>query len=77
MSNALRDAVESGATTFSDLVDQARTRIEDLPPLANARRRRARKHWSPVLAVLLIIALAAATVAKRRQHQPDDQLLTA
>jgi hypothetical protein len=72
MSNALRDAVESGATTFSDLVDQARTRIEDLPPLANARRRRARKHWSPVVVVLVVIALAAVTMARRHQHQPED-----
>jgi hypothetical protein len=77
MSNALRDAVESGATTFSDLVDQARTRIEDLPPLAHARRKRARKHWSPLLVVLLVTALAVAMMAKRHQHKPEDHLLRA
>ena len=35
-----RNVVESGASTLSDLVDEARSRIEDLPPIALPRRRR-------------------------------------
>jgi uncharacterized MAPEG superfamily protein len=75
MSNALRNAVESGrsvvesgAHTISDLVDEARSLIEDLPPLAHARKKRARKNWTAVFAVLILAVLAAA-VAKRRSHQ--------
>ena len=48
MSSALKNvvetgksAVESGASTLSDLVDEARSRIEDLPVLARPRRRKA------------------------------------
>lgn len=72
MSNALKNAVESGANTLSDLVDEARARIEDLPPLANARRKRHRKSWSSVLAVVLL-ALFAALVVKQMRPKPSVQ----
>ncbi|MEP7111776.1 MAG: hypothetical protein ABI862_00790 [Ilumatobacteraceae bacterium] len=79
MSNALKNAVESGrnvvesgAHTISDLVDEARSRIEDLPPLSHARRRQARKNWTSVFA-LVLLAVLAAMIAKRRSHQSTDQ----
>ena len=79
MSNALKNAVESGrsvvesgAHTISDLVDEARSRLEDLPPLANARRKRVRKNWTSVFALLLLAVLATVGM-KRRSHQPTDQ----
>jgi hypothetical protein len=81
MSNALknavesgRSAVESGAHTISDLVDEARSLIEDLPPLAHSRKKRARKNWTSVFAVLVLVVLATAVVKGRgRSNQPVDQ----
>jgi hypothetical protein len=70
MSNALKNAVESGATTLSDLVDEARSRIEDLPPLANARRKRARKNWSSVIGAV-VLAFVAMVAAKKIRHHPS------
>jgi hypothetical protein len=72
MSNALKNAVESGANTLSDLVDEARARIEDLPPLANARRKRHRKSWSSIVAVVLL-ALFATLVAKQMRPKSTVQ----
>jgi hypothetical protein len=71
MSNALKNAVESGATTLSDLVDEARSRIEDLPPLANARRKRARKNWSSVFALVLLAFIAMVAAKQMRHHTPE------
>jgi hypothetical protein len=76
MSNVLRDAVESGASTFSELVDQARTHIEELPPIARARRKHARRTWSPIVIVLLV-AFVAAAAAKRHHQSPEDHLASA
>jgi hypothetical protein len=71
MSNALKNAVESGATTLSDLVGDARSLIEDLPPLANARRKRTRKSYSSIV-VVAFLALAAVITAKQlRQHSSE------
>lgn len=72
MSNALKNAVESGANTLSDLVDEARSRIEDLPPLANARRKRHRKSRSSIFAVVLVV-LFAAFVAKQMRSKSTVQ----
>ncbi|MEP7115291.1 MAG: hypothetical protein ABI862_18660, partial [Ilumatobacteraceae bacterium] len=63
---------ESGAHTISDLVDEARSRIEDLPPLAHARKKRARKNWTSVFALLILVVVATAA-AKRRSHQVPDR----
>lgn len=71
MPNALKNAVESGASTLSDLVDEARSRIEDLPPLAHARHKRARKNWTSVMAVVLL-AVVAMVAAKQLRHRQSD-----
>ncbi len=72
MSNALKNVVESSASTLSGLVDEARSRIEDLPPLASARKRRTRKKLSSVVA-LMIVGFVAAMIAKQRR-QPATQM---
>jgi hypothetical protein len=81
MSNALknvvesgRSAVESGASTLSDLVDEARSRIEDLPPIAHSRRKKARKNWSSLLmlaALVLLASFAAKKLRSRSSNQSD------
>lgn len=73
MPNALKNVVESGANTLSDLVDDARSLIEDLPPLANARKKRHRRtSWSSVF-VLVGLALVAMVVAKQlRSHSTEN-----
>ena len=70
MSNALKNAVESGTSTLSDLVDDALSLIEDLPPLAKARRKQSRKNWSSIF-VLVLLAFAAMIVAKQVRHRPS------
>ncbi len=69
MSNALKTMVESGASTLSDLVDEARSRIEELPPIAGPRRRRARKQFSSI-ALIVLVVLAVAIVTKRNHRHP-------
>ena len=71
MSNALKTMVESGANTLSDLVDEARTRIEDLPPIAGPRRRRARKQFSTI-AVIVLVVFAIAVVTKRNHRHSTE-----
>ena len=66
-----RNVVESGASTLSDLVDEARSRIEDLPPLARPRKRRARRRWGSIL-VLGLLAVALMGVAQRSRQQSAD-----
>ncbi len=72
MSNALKNVVESGATTLSELVDDARSMIEDLPPLAN-RRKRSHRNWSSVVVVVLL-AFVAMIAAKQLHHQPSEAI---
>ncbi|MEO8267574.1 MAG: hypothetical protein ABI706_18890 [Ilumatobacteraceae bacterium] len=72
MSNALKTMVESGASTLSDLVDEARSRIEELPPIAGPRRRKARKQFSSI-ALVVLIALAIVVVTKRNHRQSKEQ----
>ncbi|MBK5332504.1 MAG: hypothetical protein JJD93_11065 [Ilumatobacteraceae bacterium] len=52
-------------------MDEARSRIEDLPPLARPRRRRARRRWGSIL-VLGLLAFALMGVAQRGRHQAAD-----
>ena len=66
-----RNVVESGASTLSDLVDEARSRIEDLPPLARPRKRRARRRWGSIL-VLGLLAVALMGVAQRSRQKSAD-----
>ncbi len=76
MSNSLKTMVESGAHTLSDLVDEARSRIEDLPPIAGPRHRRARKQFSSI-ALIALIALAIAVVTQRKHRHSTEQPATA
>jgi ferric-dicitrate binding protein FerR (iron transport regulator) len=66
-----RNVVESGASTLSDLVEEARSRIEDLPPLARPRRRRARRRWGSIL-LLGLVAIALMSIVQRGKHQSAD-----
>ena len=66
-----RSVVESGASTLSDLVDEARSRIEDLPPLARPRKRRARRRLGSIL-LLGLLAVALMGVAQRSRQQSAD-----
>jgi hypothetical protein len=66
-----KHAVESGASSLSDFVDEARSRIEDLPPLARPRRRRARRRVGSVV-IFGLLALMLVAMAKRNHHEPAD-----
>jgi hypothetical protein len=63
-----KNVVESGASTLSDLVDEARSRIEDLPQIAHHRRKRSRKNWSSLLALGLLVLFATLAAKQLRQH---------
>ena len=65
MSNTLKNVAESTASTLSDLVDEAKNRIEDLPPLKRARRRRTRKPW-PMLAIVAVAVVMMMAMRRRR-----------
>jgi hypothetical protein len=73
MSSALKNVVESGASTLSDLVDEARSLIEDLPPLANARKKRHRKNWSSIVGLVVVALLVMIVANKVRSHPADQQ----
>jgi hypothetical protein len=70
MSNALKNAAETTVHAFSDLVEDlvegARDRIEDLPPLAKSRRARRGFPW-PLVVVAL--AIAAVVVGMKRMRR--------
>ena len=76
MSNSLKNVVESSANTlsdtFSDLVGEARSRLEDLPVLARPRRKRARRRWGSVALFALVAVLLLAVAQKGRQHDAAD-----
>ncbi len=67
MSSALRNAAESTAHALADLVDGARDRIEELPPIARARRKQHRTRWS----VVGIVGLVAVVLIARRMRHVD------
>lgn len=71
MSNALKTMVESGANTLSDLVEEARSRIEELPPIAGPRRRKARKQFSSVALIVLVALVVAAVTQRSRRHSTE------
>ena len=71
MSNALKTMVESGANTLSELVDEARSRIEELPPIAGPRRRKARKQLSSVALIVLVALIVAAVTQRSRRHSTE------
>lgn len=73
MSNALMSAAESTvhavSDAFSDLVEGARDRIEDLPPLSRTRHKSHTGRWT-VMIVLAVLGLMAV-VAKRRGNSDN------
>ena len=71
MSNALKTMVESGANTLSDLVDEARSRIEELPPIAGPRRRKARKQFSSIALIVLVALIVAAVTRRSHRHSTE------
>jgi type VI protein secretion system component VasF len=75
MSSSLKSVVESSATTLADLVDEARSRIEDLPPLARQRRRRSGRRVAPfvIVAVVAFVVLMMVGRSRRREVDPVDQ----
>lgn len=78
MSNALMSAAESTvhavSDAFSDLVEGARERIEDLPPLARTRHKSHTTRWT-VIVVLAVLGVLAV-VAKRRSSTADTSAST-
>jgi len=75
VSSSLKTVVETGASTLAELVDEARSRLEDLPiplpQLSRARRRQTRKRIAQV-AVIAAIALVVAMVVQRGRRQDVD-----
>ena len=70
MSNALRNVAESTAHAISDLVDEARDRIEDLPSMTLRRRRATGRLWT-MLVIAGVIALVAVVACRRRCRDTD------
>jgi hypothetical protein len=71
MSSSLKTAVGSSASTLADLVDEARSRIEDLPPLSGQRHRRNRRRVAPFVAFGLL-AVVVWMMAQRGRHNDVD-----
>lgn len=63
----VKTAAESTASTLSDLVDEAKTRIEEssLPMPTSAKRRRSRRNSKPMVLIALVAAGVATAVACR------------
>ena len=68
MSNALRNAAESTAHVISDLVDEARDRIEDLPTLGHHRRQTNNKRWT-LIVIAAMLGLLVMMAGRRRRHE--------
>jgi hypothetical protein len=66
MPNALRNAAESTVHVLSDLVDEARDRIEDLP-LGHRHRRRNNRRWTLVV-IAGVLGVIIVMAARRRRH---------
>ncbi|MEP7202300.1 MAG: hypothetical protein ABI894_06810 [Ilumatobacteraceae bacterium] len=67
-----KSAVESGASTLSDLVEEAKSRIEDLPVLARPRRRKTRRRFGSIVLLGLVALALMALVQKSRHHETAD-----
>jgi hypothetical protein len=70
MSNALKNAAETTVHAFSDLVEDlvegARDRIEELPPLSKSRRARRGFPW-PLVAVAVVVAAVVVGMKRMRR----------
>lgn len=72
MSSSVKSAVESSASTLADLVDEARSRIEDLPPLSRQRHRANRRRLAPfVIFGLLAVVVWVMMMQRGRRHDVD------
>lgn len=71
MSNALRNAAESTAHAISDLVDEARDRIEDLPSMTLGHRKTNNRRWV-VLVIAGVLGLVAVVACRRRCRNTDN-----
>ncbi len=72
MPNALRNAAESTAHAISDLVDEARDRIDDLPPLGRIRRRRNNKRWM-LIVIAGVLGLLVVVASRRHRHETAEE----
>jgi hypothetical protein len=77
MSNALKNAAETTVHAFSDLVEDlvegARDRIEELPPLplpSRMKTHRSRRGF-PWTLVLVAVAIAAVVIGAKRMRRSD------
>jgi hypothetical protein len=71
MSHALKNAAESTVHAFSDLVEGARDRLEDLPPLSHGRRRTNHNRLM-IIVVCAVVGLAVVIVRRGRQRPVDE-----
>ena len=71
MSSSLKTAVESSASTLADLVDEAKSRIEDLPPLSRQRHRNNRRRVAPFV-LFGLLAVVVWMMAQRGRHNDVD-----
>ena len=71
MSNVLRTAAESTAHAISDLVDEARDRIDDLPSMTLGHRKSNNRRWT-VIVVAGVVGILALVVCKRRCRKTGD-----
>lgn len=65
MSNVLKSAAESTAHAISDLVDEARDRIDDLPSITLGHRHSNNRRWMMIV-VAVVVGLVALVTYKRR-----------
>jgi hypothetical protein len=72
MSNALRNVAESTAHVISDLVDEARDRIDDLPSMTLGRRKTSNRRWAIILVVAVVGVLAMVACRRRCRDTGND-----
>jgi hypothetical protein len=65
MSNVLKNAAESTVHAISDLVDEARDRIDDLPSMTLGHRKSNNRRWM-LIAIAGVVGILALVASKRR-----------
>jgi len=70
MSNALRNVAETTAHAISDLVEEARDRIDDLPSMTLGHRKTNNRPW--VMMLIAGVLGVVAVVAWRRRRGTDN-----
>jgi hypothetical protein len=71
MSNVLKSAAESTAHAISDLVDEARDRIDDLPSMTLGHRKSNNRRWI-LIVIAGVVGLIALVTCKRRCGDTDN-----